>query len=140
MIVVIKGSGDSCQGSPMKTPLLLLAAAAAAPALASPPPAQPQPREEASIPFVNHPRAIRTFEATADDIVYLQDRRGRWYRAELGGTCLGLRWANAIGYDTRGGLSLDRFGAILVGAERCAIVSLTRSEPPPRRHRKKRAA
>ena len=120
----------------MKTPLLLLAAAMAAPAFASP--AAPA-REEVSIPFVNHPRAIRTFEAPSDDLVYLQDRQGRWYRTELGGSCFGLRWANVIGYDTRGGLSLDRFGAILVDGQRCPIVSLTRGDPPPRRHRKKRA-
>jgi hypothetical protein len=116
----------------MKTPLFLLAAALAVPAAAADP-----ERQEASIPFVNHPRAIRTFEATSDEILYLQDRRGRWYRAELGGPCIGIRWANVIGYDTRGGLSLDRFSHILVEGQSCPIVSLTRSEPPPRRHRKK---
>ena len=113
----------------------LLAAALASPAVAAPPAAP-----EASIPFANHPRAIRTFEAVGDDILYLQDRQGRWYRAELGGPCIGLRWANGIGYDTRGGLSLDRFSTILVGDERCPIVSLTRSEAPPRRHGKKNRA
>ncbi len=118
----------------MKTPLLLLIAAAAAPALAAPEPE----REEASIPFVNHSRAIRTFEAPSDDLVYLQDRQSRWYRAEIGGPCIGLSWANAVGYDTRGSLSLARGGSILVDNQRCQIVSLTRSEPPPRRRHKKR--
>jgi len=115
----------------MKTSLLLVAAALAVPAAAAEPKG-----EEVSIPFVNHPRAIRTFEATSDEILYLQDRRGRWYRAELGGPCIGVRWANAIGYDTRGGLSLDRFSRILVEGQTCPIVSLTRSEPPPRKRRK----
>ena len=120
----------------MKTlPLILLAAAPAAPAFASP--AQPE-RREVSIPFVNHPRAIRSFNAPSDDVLYLQDRQGRWYRAEIGGPCFGLSWANAIGYDTRGSLSLDRGGSILVGDQRCMIVSLTRSEPPPRRHQKRK--
>ena len=54
------------------------------------------------------PRAIRNFEAPSDEIVYLQDRQRRWYRAEIGGHCFGLKWAHAIGYDTRGGLSLDQ--------------------------------
>jgi hypothetical protein len=107
--------------------LALLAAAAAAPG-----PAQ------VSIPFANHARAIRTFEAVGDDILYLQDRRDRWYRAELGGSCFGLKWANAIGYDTRGRLTLGSGDSILVEGQRCMIVSLTASEPPPRRHRKKR--
>jgi hypothetical protein len=119
----------------MKTFLLaILAAAAAVPALASP---APVAEEQVSIPFANHPRSIRTFEAPTDDILYLQDRQRRWYRAEIGGPCFGLRWAQAIGYDTRNGLSLDRFSSILVGRERCPIVSLTRSDGPPRKHKKK---
>ena len=118
----------------MKAFIPLLAAAVAAPALAAPP--LPQ-REEASIPFVSHPRAIRSFKAPSDDLVYLKDRQGRWYRAELGATCVGLRWANAIGYDTRGGLSLSRGGSILVEGQSCLIVSLTRSEAPPRKRKAK---
>ncbi|HEX8573612.1 MAG TPA: DUF6491 family protein [Allosphingosinicella sp.] len=115
----------------MKTPLILAAAAAfSAPALAAQPAAD---RAETSIPFVSQPRSIRSFKAPTDDLVYLKDRRGRWYRAELGSTCVGLRWANAIGYDARGGLSLSRGSSILVEGQRCMIVSLTRSEPPPRK-------
>ncbi|HYD38986.1 MAG TPA: DUF6491 family protein [Allosphingosinicella sp.] len=114
------------------TASLLLAAALAAPS----PPAEAQ----ASIPFVSHPRAIRSFNAPSDDLVYLQDRRGRWYRAEIGGPCVGLSWANVIGYDTRGGLSLARGGSILVEGQRCMIVSLTRSEPPPRKRKGKRSS
>ena len=102
------------------------------------PPADRPPREEVSIPFVSHPRAIRSFKAPSDDLLYLKDRQGRWYRAEMGGPCIGLSWANAIGYDTRGSLSLGRGGSILVEGQRCMIVSLTRSEAPPRRTRKRK--
>lgn len=123
----------------MKTFLLpLLAAAVAAPALAAQP--APGPDREVSIPFVTHPRSIRTFEATDDHTLYLQDRQRRWYRAELGGSCFGLKFAHRIGYDTRGGLSLDRFSRILVEGDSCPIVSLTRSEGPPVRVKKKRSA
>jgi hypothetical protein len=115
----------------MKILLPLLAAAVAAPAIAAPAPRAP----EASIPFASHRHAIRNFEAASDSILYLQDRQRRWYRADLG-YCFGLKWANAIGYDTRGGLSLDSFGAILVEGQRCPIISLTRSEGPPRRLKK----
>ena len=113
------------------TPLLALLAAAASPA-------DPPGREEVSIPFVSQPRSIRSFNAPADDLVYLQDRRGRWYRAEIGGPCIGLRWANVLGYDTRG-LSLSRGDSLLVEGQRCMIVSLTRSDPPPRKRRGKKA-
>ena len=109
-------------------PLLLALLAAAAP-----PPAD---GAQVSIPFVTHPRAIRSFKAPADDLVFLKDRQGRWYRAEMGGPCIGLRWANAVGYDTRGSLSLGRGGSILVEGQRCMIVSLTRSDPPPRKQKK----
>lgn len=115
----------------MKFPLILAAALAA--------PAFPLPaaeRVEAAIPFANHRHAIRNFEAPSDEIVYLQDRRRRWYRADLG-HCFGLKWAHSIGYDTRGGINLDSFGAILVDGQRCPIVSLTHSEGPPRKVKKK---
>jgi hypothetical protein len=70
-------------------------------------------------------------------VLYLQDRQRRWYRAEIGAGCFNLSAATAIGYDTRGGLSLDQFGAILVEGQRCPILSLTRSDGPPRRHKKR---
>ena len=121
----------------MKHILFLAAAAAAAavPALAAPPPPEP---EQVSIPFAGHRGAIRNFEAAGNHVLYLEDRHRRWYRAELGGACWGLKWAHAVGYDTRGGLSLDRFGAILVEGERCPILSLTRSDGPPRRAKSKK--
>ena len=117
----------------MKRALLLIAL------LATPAFAEPAIGDEASIPFVNHPRVIRTFEAVSDDVIYLQSGRN-WYRAELAGPCFGLRWANVIGYDTHGGSSLDRFGSIIVGNQDCRILSLKLSEPPPRRHGKRKKA
>jgi hypothetical protein len=124
----------------MKTYLLPLIAALAAPAFAAPSAPQPPRAEEVSIPFASHARSIRTFEATSDDVLYLQDRQRRWYRAEIGAGCFGLSFANAIGYDTRGSLSLDRFSRIIVGRDRCPILSLTRSDGPPKRVKKKRTA
>jgi hypothetical protein len=117
----------------MKILLLLPLLAAAGSALAAAPPRG----EQASIPFANHRDAIRTFEAPSDDLLYLQDRQRRWYRAEIGAGCFNLSSAPAIGYDTRGGLGLDQFGAILVDGRRCQIVSLTRSDGPPGRHKKR---
>jgi hypothetical protein len=120
----------------MKILLLLAAAAVAAPALAQP---AFDPNEQVAIPFASQRHAIRNFEAPSDDILYLQDRQRRWYRAELAGACFDLKWAHAIGYDTRGRLSLDQGSHILVGRERCTIASLTRSEGPPRKAKKPKA-
>ena len=110
--------------------MLILAAVLAAAAAPAP---QPAPRET-QIPFVNH-RGIRNFEAVGDEVVYLQDARRDWYRAELAGPCLGIRSALAIGVDTRGSGVLDKFGAILADGERCPIVSLTRSARPEKKRR-----
>lgn len=118
----------------MKSLLALLSAAVAAPALAQPPAFDPN--AQASIPFASQRHSIRNFEAPTDDILYLEDRQHRWYRAELAGACFDLKFAHAIGYDTRGRLSLDQGSHILVGRERCTITSLTRSEGPPRKAKK----
>jgi hypothetical protein len=125
----------------MKNLILALAAAAtlAAPAAAAPGPeaqARPAIGSEARIPFVNF-RTVRSFYAPSDEVVFLQDRSRNWYRAQLIGNCFGLRWANRIGFDTRGSSTLDRFSAILVEGERCQLQSLTRSEKPERRSTKR---
>jgi hypothetical protein len=122
----------------MKTIILALAATAslAAPLSAAAPRPAPPAGEEASIPFA-HFGGVWSFEAPDDDLVYLQDRSRNWYRAQLYGPCWGLSWANGIGIDTRGSSEFDRYSFLIVGKERCAIQSLTRSGPPPKRHGKK---
>jgi len=113
------------------------AAALAAPAAAKRPPApEPVIGQEARIPFVNV-RGIHSFHAEDDDIVYLQDYRRRWYRAELNGPCYGLPWAMQVAVDSRGSSTFDRDGVLLVGDERCMLSSLTHSGPPPRKASKR---
>jgi len=121
------------------TAQLLLAAAAAAllaaPAAARPARSDPLPApaaQEVRIPFADF-HGIRSFHADDDRIVYLQDYRRNWYRAELNGPCFGLPWARRIGVDNRGSSTFDRFSILIVGDERCMIGSLSRSEGPPRR-------
>jgi hypothetical protein len=119
----------------MKKPMIAFAAcfALAAPAAAKhgPVPA-PAIGQEAHIPFASM-GGIRSFHADDDNIVYLQDYRRRWYRAELIGPCYGLQWAMRIAVDTRGSSTFDRSSALFVGQERCMLDSLTYSGPPPRR-------
>jgi Family of unknown function (DUF6491) len=119
-----------------KTALALAANLLAAPALAAPPPApRPDPSAEARIPFA-HFGGVRNFEADGTDAVYLQDRGRRWYHAELAGPCRELPWAFGIWIDTRGSATFDRFSSLIVGHDRCQLLSLTRSAgPPPRKHK-----
>jgi Family of unknown function (DUF6491) len=113
-------------------PILALAAAAM-PADAAPD--APAPRaEEARIPFVGF-GSIRSFRTAGDDVLYLQDMRRRWYRAELSGPCHGIEAALRIGVDTRFSSTLDNSGTLIVDGRRCPIHSLVPSEEPPRRPR-----
>lgn len=107
----------------------ILAAALAAPAFASHSEHRAAAKaEEVSIPLPGF--RIRNFRAEERDVVYLEDQRRNWYRAELIGPCHELPFAQAIGIDTRGSSSFDRFGAIIVGRDRCPLLSMTRSEKP----------
>jgi hypothetical protein len=90
---------------------------------------------DASIRFANY-RGVRDFHPVGDDAVYLQDAQRRWYRAQLAAPCFDLPFANRIGIDTRGSSNLDRFGTLIVGRDRCQLISLVKSEAPPRKQRK----
>lgn len=106
---------------------LLLLAAAAAPSV---------PRE-VNIPEMNRDDAIRSFQLSGKRNLYLQDRHGRWHLARLSGRCPGLKKARALAFDLGASLELSQTSAILTGAARCPIDSLTLSDPPPKRKKLK---
>ncbi|WP_337828587.1 DUF6491 family protein [Pseudonocardia sp. TMWB2A] len=126
----------------MKYPLSLLAfAVLAVPATAQntkPTHSWPQLGVEASIPFANH-RGVRNFEPDGDDGIWLQDMRDRWYYGKIIGPCTGLNFATAIGYETRGTSSLDKFSAILVDGQKCQLESLVTSDKPPSKKQREKA-
>jgi hypothetical protein len=113
--------------------ILIVAAAflAAAPALAQ----ADKDEAQASIPFVNH-GGVRNFEAVDNDTLYIEGQHRRWYRAELAGYCPELGFAQAIGFETRGPDTLDRFGTLIVRGQRCPLKSLVESGPPPKKAKK----
>ena len=117
----------------MRLTLLVLILAAAAPATAQPD-APPQRPQEARIPFVNF-GSVRTVRTAGEDVLYLQDTRRNWYRAELTGPCPGIERALRIGVDSRFSSTLDNSSTLIVDGQRCPIHSLVRSEKPPRRPR-----
>lgn len=93
------------------------------------------PAVEARVPFPQY--RLRNFQAgrgpESRDVVYLETTNRRWYRAELLGNCLNLPFANAIGIDTRGSRTLDRFSAVIVEGDRCPIQSLVEVPGPPKK-------
>ncbi|HEX8526183.1 DUF6491 family protein [Allosphingosinicella sp.] len=120
----------------MKTIFLSFAAASA---LAAPAAAKPQPgtEPEARISFFNLSH-FREFHAVDQDTIYVRIRPRQWYRVTTLGPCPGLPWAHAIGVDTRGTSSFDRFSTLIVNGDRCGVSSVVRSDPPPSRPPRKR--
>ncbi|MES2497328.1 MAG: DUF6491 family protein [Pseudomonadota bacterium] len=116
----------------MKKPLILALAGAlltgaimADTALAAPP-------AEARIAFANQ-GSIDNWQADGDEALYLQGQGRQWYRATLMAPCRDLAFANALGFDTRGTSDFDRFSNIIVRGQRCAVKSLVKSGPPPKK-------
>ena len=88
---------------------------------------------EATIPFVSH-GAIRSWRADGNKGVWLQGSHRRWYYAKLMGPCPGLKFANALGFDTDPSGTFDRFSAVIVPDwGKCQVRSLTQSDGPPRK-------
>jgi hypothetical protein len=101
-------------------------------AVALPPTPAPQ---EASIAFADH-GSIQTWQADSDQAVYVQGDNHQWYHATLMGPCLDLRFAEAIGFETRGTGNFDRFSTLIVRGQRCQVQSVVKSAPPPRKNAK----
>lgn len=93
---------------------------------------------ETSIPFASS-SGIRNFRADGNSALWIEGQRGQWYRAELMGYCQGLNFAWNIGFDTRGSMSLDRFGRIVVEGRHCPISSLKTAAAPPKKAKKAKA-
>lgn len=85
---------------------------------------------QASIPFANM-GGIRNWRAVDDDTLYIEGRNGRWYRAELMMPCLGLNFAQAIGFVVEPTGHFDRFSSIVVEGRQCHVRSLSESAGPP---------
>lgn len=94
---------------------------------ATPPPVT---AKDASIPFVNS-GSIWDWSADGDSAIYIQDIHRQWYHATLMGPCIDLPFAQRVGFETRGIDTLDKFGAIVVRHQRCAIQTMVKSDPPP---------
>jgi hypothetical protein len=104
--------------------------------LAAGQPAAPQ----AAIPFVNF-GGIYNWQADGTKGLWVQDSRKHWYYAALMGPCVGLDFANTIGFDVHPMDTLDRFSAVIVpGWGRCNFSSLSVSNGPPARLKTAQAA
>lgn len=87
--------------------------------------------EEVSIPFANF-GGIDDWRADGNKALYVKGRRSNeWYYAKLFSTCHGLNFANTIGFESTPPQDFNRYSTILVDGQRCALISLVKSEKPP---------
>ena len=94
-------------------------------------PASAKPDGETAIPFASS-NGIADWKVSADNLVYIKAINGDWYLVRTMADCPRLYTARALGFVTRGG-QLDRHGAILAEGHRCAVDSVVRSGPPPKK-------
>jgi hypothetical protein len=103
----------------------LLVAACGTP---TPPPTQPV--ADARIPFFT--LSVDDWKVDSDNAVLIKTKDRHYYRATTIGPCPDLPWAGlALGFDTRGGSDLDKFGAVIVKGRRCPIQQLYEIPPVP---------
>lgn len=119
--------------SSLVLPLAAIALAAPA-AYAETVPASAAAQQEVRIPFANN-GGIRDFRAHEQDVLYIQDRQRRWYKATLMAPAFDLRNALEIGFDTGPTDTFDRFSTVIVHGQRYAVQSLVGIEgkPPTRK-------
>ncbi len=62
---------------------------------------------------------IDDWRADGSDAILIKGRNKSWFRATFFGACIGLQFAETIGFITDSSGALDKFSSILVDGERC---------------------
>jgi hypothetical protein len=93
---------------------------------------------ETVIPFVSSIGSVE-WKRASDDSLYVRGGNGRWYFVRTSNRCTRLRTSLGIGFETSALDQLDRYGAIRVDGQRCPVASITASDGPPRKVRRKMA-
>ena len=112
----------------MKAAMFALAVMTVSPAAmaeTAPPPA------ETAIPHAS--RDIRDWKVDGNRALYIRSLNGKWYHARTANVCSRLATADALGFETRGGGELDKYGAIIAQGWRCPLISVTLSDGPPKK-------
>jgi hypothetical protein len=119
--------------------LLPLAALALAPVAAAEeaPDAKPGASEQSQGDYISFPNrgGVRNWRAVDRDTIYFQDRRKRWFKAELSRPAFDLPFTIFIGIEEGTGGRLDKWSSVYVKGERYHFSSFERieGEPPKRK-------
>jgi hypothetical protein len=94
------------------------------------------PAAEAQIPFAK--KNIWNWQVVDDKTVLIQDQSRQWYKATLFGNCINVSFADRIGFDSNPTDTFDKFSAILVRGQRCPLMSLVKTNAPPKKVKAKK--
>jgi hypothetical protein len=85
------------------------------------------------IPFANH-GGIRDWRDDGDRGMWVQGSDRHWFYATFMSPCIGLPFAQSVGFVTGPSGELDKWSSVLVRGElRCVIQTFTPSDGPPKR-------
>lgn len=110
--------------------LIFAAALMSAPATAS---------DTAEIPFADK-GGIQDWRADSDRVLYVQGQNRQWFKAELMSDCIGLRFAERIGFDTEASGAFNKFSSVKVEGRTCAVTSFEKSDAPPKKEKEAKDA
>jgi hypothetical protein len=105
------------------------ASAAAAPAAQS-------AAREVQIPFAD--RTLWSWQVVDDHTVLIQDRGRKWYKATLQAPCFNLPFTQELGFESNPTGTFDKFSSIRVREQRCPLISLVETTPPPKKSKAKK--
>jgi hypothetical protein len=83
---------------------------------------EPAALSRPEIPFANH-GGIYDWKADGENAILIKSLSGKYYRATFMSRCIGLQFAQTIGFVTTGTDTLDKFGSILLHHEHCQFQS-----------------
>ena len=107
---------------------MVLAGSAAV--FAAPQAESPKKPADASIPFVSH-GGVKDWRAVDDHTLYIESQGGQWFKTTTMGTCVGLDFADKIGFDGGGTDTFDKFSRLIVRGQPCPIQTLEKVTGPP---------
>ena len=105
--------------------VLVLCLAAPGAALAAAAPAQPALQFDQIGP-------VKAWRAGGENIVFIQDGKGQWYKATLYETCMSLDTSKGVRFQTETDPATNaKESKVVVDRHICTVQSLTKSDPPP---------
>ena len=90
----------------------------------------PKTASDVSIPFVSH-GGVKDWRAIDDHTLYIEATGGQWFKATTMGDCIGLNFADKIGFDGGGTDTFDKFSRLIVRGQPCPIQTLEKVAGPP---------